>query len=96
MCCVDVGAMGNGPDDEEGRALETTAARGGRVRASASPVGGRLLLDPSPEMKLNVLEKPRKDCDCADDVDDEGARKDWLWSRKEWRLSGRGCPSYPW
>ena len=84
MCCVDVGAMGNGPDDEGGSALETTAARGGRVRASGPPppVFGRLPADPSPGMKLNVLEKARKDCECADEVE-EGARKDWLWSRKE-------------
>ena len=84
MCCVEVGAMGN--DDEEGSALETTAARGGRVRASGPalppPVCGRLVVDPSPETKLNVLEKARKDCECVDD-EEEGARKDWLWSRKE-------------
>jgi hypothetical protein len=61
-------------------------------------VGGRLLLDPGlpsremSEMKLNELERPRKDCDCDDDdaeVDEGGARKDWLGSRKEWLLVGR-------
>jgi len=86
-----------------GSAAETTAARGGNVRAIASgpppAVGGRLLLDPGrpsrakSETKLNELERARKDCDCEDDVDvvvdAGGARKDWLGSRKEWLLVGR-------
>jgi len=74
MCCV-AAAEGIDPDDEVGSAAaETTAERGGNVRAieSADPppaVGGRLWLDPGllsrarSEMKLNELEKPRKDCD---------------------------------
>ena len=47
---VDVGMMGIGPDDEGGSALETTAARGRRVRASGPPppVFGQLPVDPSP------------------------------------------------
>ena len=65
----------------EGSAAETTAARGGSVRASDPPlaVGGRLLLDPGrpsrakSETKLNELEKPRKDCDCDDVVVDDAA-----------------------
>lgn len=82
--------------DEVGRAAETTAASGGSVRASASgplAVVGRLLLDPGRPSreksgtKLNVLEeKPRKDCDCDEVV--EEARKDWLGSRKEWLFVG--------
>ena len=88
-------------DDEVGRAAETTAERGGNVRAIASAppaVGGRLPLDPGllsrarSEMKLNELERPRKDCDWDGDVDEvdvRGARKDWLGSRKEWLLVGR-------
>jgi hypothetical protein len=94
--------MENAPDGGVGSAAETTEARGGSVRASESgppEVGGRLLLDPGlpsrarSEMKLNELGKPRKDCDCDDDVveidDDGGARKDWPGSRKEWLLVGR-------
>lgn len=78
-----------------GSAAETTAARGGSVRAAASgppAVGGRLWLDPGrplSETKLNELVRPRKDCDCDDEVvemAEGGARKDWLWSRKEWLL----------
>jgi hypothetical protein len=52
---------------------ETTAERGGSVRACESgplAVGGRLLLDPglpslveSERPKLNVAGKARKDCD---------------------------------
>jgi len=88
-----------------GSAAETTAARGGSVRASEPgppAVGGRLLLDPGlpsrakSATKLNELGKARKDCDC-DDVDVAvvvafdvwGARKDWPGSRKEWLLVGR-------
>jgi hypothetical protein len=73
MCCVDCDGKGNDWDDEGGIVAETTAARGGSVRACESAplaVGGRLLLDPGrpsreERPKLNVLEKGRKDCDCC-------------------------------
>jgi hypothetical protein len=93
--------MENELDGGVGSAAETTAARGGSVRVSVSgppAVGGRLLLDPGlpsrarSGTKLNELGKPRKDCDCDEDVvefDDGGARKDWPGSRKEWLLVGR-------
>ena len=73
MCCEDCGGTGNGWDDCGGIVAETTAARGGSVRATESvppAVGGRLLLDPGrpsrEEMpRLSGLEKVRKDCDCC-------------------------------
>jgi hypothetical protein len=68
----------------------TTDARGGSDLGCDSEVGGRLELDPgrpsraeSGRLKLNVVGKGRKDCDCAE-LDVEGARKDWPGSRKEW------------
>jgi hypothetical protein len=73
MCCVDCGGAGNCWEDGGGIVAETTAARGGSVRASDSAppaVGGRLLLDPGrpsreANPKLSELEKGRNDCDCC-------------------------------
>jgi hypothetical protein len=64
-CCVDWGGMGmEGGETEE----ETTAERGGSIRACASG-GKRLELDPgllaSGIPKLNEVEKGRKDCCCC-------------------------------
>lgn len=96
-CCED----GGGKNDcccceGEGREAETTAERGGSVRAAESAelfaVVGRLVLDPgrtSPRVevvrpKLNVGVKGRKEWEGAV----AGARKDWLETRKEWLLLG--------
>jgi hypothetical protein len=69
-CCVDWGGMGRDGGGRDGGETEeeTTAERGGSIRACASG-SKRLELDPgllpSGIPKLNGAEKGRKDCCCC-------------------------------
>lgn len=114
----DTDGGGGGWDGVAEMDAETTAARGGSVRAcdadddsalavvGAPAVVGRLLLDPGLPSRVAGTLKPkevelaareRKDCELCGQVEADvgGARKDWLESRKEWLLAGRGCGWVP-